>query len=352
MIDLRSDTITKPSTQMLEAIKGASFDDAFFDIDRSTRYLEKHCAKLFGFEEAMFTISGTMSNQLAVKVHTSPGDEVLIDQAYHINYYEAAATCLISNVHLNTVKTQDGIIDLNTIDEVLVNRNKSIYRNRIKLLCLESSINYHSGKIFPFEKLNEVANFAKQQGWQVHLDGARIFNALVEDKVEPAVFSRAVDTMIFSLSKGLGAPFGSILMGSQEFIEKARIYNKWIGGGMHQSGLLAAMGLYAIENNMSRIKEDNNNAKLLASKVKEAKIKGLHIPNGDTNIVMFDLAKLKIPASNLITELSRRGVRLYEWSEYIARAVTNLNVTEQDIRFSAEEIVKTIKEMISIGCCG
>lgn len=346
MIDLRSDTITKPSMQMLEAVKGASFDDAFFDTDHSTRDLEKHCAKLFGFDEAMFTISGTMSNQLAVKVHTSPGDDVLIDQAYHINYYEAAATCLISSVHLNTVKTQDGIIDLNTIDEVLINRNKSIYGNKIKLLCLESSINYHSGKIFPFEKLSEVANFAMQQGWRVHLDGARIFNALAEDKIQPAVFGKVVDTMMFSLSKGLGAPCGSILMGSQEFIEKSKIYNKWIGGGMHQSGLLAAMGLYAVENNISRIKEDNNNAKLLGSKIKEAQIKGLHIPDADTNIVMFDLAQLKIPASKLIAELAIRGVRLYEWSEYIARAVANLNVTEQNIRFSAEEIIKTIKAMI------
>lgn len=345
MIELRSDTATRPTQQMLETIAHASFRDAFLDIDPSTAALEKRCAELFGFEEALFTVSGTMSNQLAVKVHTSPGDEVLIDQSYHINHYEAAAVATISNAHLNTVNASYGIIEPSIINEVLIKRNKSIYGSKITLLCLESSINYHCGKIFPFVKLKEISHFAQSYGWKVHLDGARILNALAEEQIPLSALSPFLDSMMLSLSKGLGAPFGSILLGSGEFIRQARVYNKWLGGGMHQSGMFAEMGLYAINNNIARIKEDNANAKLLASLIKEANIRDLEIPQVETNIVMLDLTQLNIPAKNLISQLEVQGIKLYEWTEYVARAVTSLNVTEASIRASARQIIATLKNL-------
>lgn len=346
MIDLRSDTVTSPSEQMLETIRGSSFKDVFFDIDPSTRALEDRCAEMFGFEDALFTVSGTMSNQVAVKTHTVPGDDVLIDQSYHINYYEAAAASIISNVHLQTVHTPNGVITSHLLEEVLTNRNKSMYGSKIKLICLENSINYHSGKIFSFDQLEQTSLFAHSCGWKVHLDGARIFNALAKERITLSSYGKVLDSMMISLNKGLGAPFGAMLLGSEEFIKRARVYNKWFGGGLHQSGLLAELGLYAINNNITRIENDNNNATLLASLINDAKIPSLHIPNVDTNIVMIDLSQLKIPAIRLINILAQNGVMLYEWSEYVARAVTNLNVSEQDIKYSAREIVSAMEMLV------
>jgi threonine aldolase len=346
MIDLRSDTVTVPSEKMLETVKLSSCKDAFFDIDSTTRALEDKFAEKFGFEDAMFVVSGTMANQVAIKVHTIPGDDVLIDQSYHIHYYESGATAIISGAHLQAIHTTDGIITPDSVEAVLASRTKSVYGNKIKLLCLENSINYHSGKIFAFDKLKNISLFARSQGWRVHLDGARIFNAIAKEKVCPKLYGDIADSMMISLNKGLGAPFGAILMGSKSLIKNARIYNKWFGGGLHQSGLLAGMGLYAIDNNVSRIEDDNNHATILASLIKEAKIKDLRMPNVDTNIVMLDLSKLKIPAVRLVQLLATKGIMLHEWSEYVLRVVTNLNVSELDVRHSAKEIGSTIKVLI------
>lgn len=346
MIDLRSDTVTCPSEQMLRTIQDATFKDVFFDIDPSTKALEDRCAEIFGFEDALFTVSGTMSNQVAIKTHTVPGDDVLIDQSYHINYYEAAATSIISNVHLQTVHTSNGVITSNILEEVLTNRNKSMYGSKIKLVCLENSINYHSGKIFSFDQLERTSIYAHSWGWKVHLDGARVFNALTKERIAPSFYGKIIDSMMISLNKGLGAPFGAVLLGSEKFIKRARVYNKWFGGGLHQSGLLAELGLYAINNNIARIENDNNNATLLASLINDAKIPSIQIPNVDTNIVMLDLSQLKIPAIRLINILAQNGVMLYEWSEYVARAVTNLSVSEQDIKYSAREIVSTMEMLV------
>lgn len=346
MIDLRSDTVTVPSEQMLETIKVSSLKDVFFDVDSTTRALEDRCAKKFGFEDAMFVVSGTMANQVAIKTHTTSGDEVLIDQSYHIHYYESGATAIISGVHLQAIHTTDGIITPDSVEAVLASRTRSVYGNKIKLLCLENSINYHSGKIFAFDKLKNISLFARSQGWRVHLDGARIFNAIAKEKVHPKLYGDIADSMMISLNKGLGVPFGAILMGSKSFIKNARIYNKWFGGGLHQSGLLAGMGLYAIDHNVSRIEDDNDNATLLALLINKANIQNLHIPSVETNIVILDLSKLKIPALELISLLSTKGIMLHEWSEYRARAVTNLNVSDEDVTSGAREIISAIKVLV------
>ena len=343
MIDLQSDTVTTPSREMLLSCLKASFKDAFLAVDESTRGLEERCAKLFGFEDALLLISGTISNQIALKTHTTPGDSVLLDETYHINYYEAAATSIISRVHLNTIKTLDGIIEPCLLDEVINGRNRSAYNNRITLLCLENSINYHSGKIYPYNKLLEVSRYAKTNGWKIHLDGARIFNVLVEEKILPDAFSKIADSMAVSLNKGLGAPFGSILLGSNSFIKQAKIFNKWIGGGLHQPGMLAEMGLYALTNNFLKIKKDNDNAKLLYSMLMEADLNNISISYPETNIIMLDLTKTRIPAKKLVDALKIRMVYLYEWSYYVVRGVTNLNVNREDIKVCAKTIISEIK---------
>ena len=345
IIDLRSDTVTKPSREMLNTCFSASVQDSFFEADESTRALEELAFRIFGFEDAMFTVSGTMSNQIAVKAHTNPGDSVVIDETYHINYYESSSTAIISNVCLSTVKAPLGIIEKDLLEEVIKTRSKSIYNSKIKLLSLENSINFYSGKIYPYEKLYEISEYARFNGWKVHLDGARIFNALAAEKVSPISMSKICDSMMISLSKGLGAPFGAILLGSKEFINHSRILNKWLGGGMHQSGILAEMGFYALSKNFERIKIDNENARYLFSYLKKENIKNVNIREVETNIVMIDLRVAKITSNALVKNLELKGIKLHQWSEFVVRAVVNLSISHEDIKRCAVGIAQAIKEL-------
>ena len=341
IIDLRSDTVTRPSEEMYVSIKNASCQDAFLGDDPSTKELEKVCAKLFGFEDAIFVTSCTLANQLAIKTQTSSGDEIVTDYSYHINYYEAAAVSSLSGVHINTLKTADGIITCENLKNLLFSRNKSRFNSILKMLCLENTINYHSGKIFPFSKLKEVSKFAKSTGMLIHLDGARIFNAIAEEQnILPNAFSLVADSMSISFTKGLGAPFGSILMGTKSLIKKASIYNKWYGGGMHQSGLMAECALFAIKNKLSLIKKDNEKAKSLA-KLIAPKIKILPV---ETNIIILDLSEIGISAEKFANTIRRKKILVYQWSEYKVRIVMHNDIAEKDITFIADEILKAFNK--------
>lgn len=342
IIDLRSDTVTKPCRQMYLALKDATCGDAFLDNDVSTRNLEERCADLFGYEDAMFAVSGTMCNQLAIKASTNPGDEIITDFSYHINYFESSGISSLTGVHINPIHTLDGLITIDILQKLLIDRNKSRFSTYPKMLCLENTINYHSGKIFPLKELKRVSDFAKENGLLVHLDGARIFNAIVEDNIPINSFSSIADSMMVSFSKGLGAPFGSILLGKNNFIQETRRYNKWYGGGMHQSGLMAECALYAINNNLYRIKSDNNNAKLLTTLLLQDQISGIKLLKNETNIVMLDLKEVNISAKVFANILQGQGILLYPWSEYIIRAVTHKDVNENDIRSAAKKILVSI----------
>jgi threonine aldolase len=342
VIDLRSDTVTKPSKAMYTVINKASCRDAFLENDSSTRNLERRCADLFGFEDAIFTVSGTMANQLAIKVHTNAGDEVIIDHSYHINYFEAAAVSSISGVHMSTIKAVNGLISVEDISNILGDRNRSKFNNELKLICLENTINYHAGKIFPLIKLKQISDFAKENRLSIHLDGARIFNAVIEEKISLNSFSLVADSMMISFTKGLGAPFGAALLGGSNFINNARRYNKWYGGGMHQSGLMAECALYAINNNISKIKEDNEKAKLLGHLLSQNQISGVKISKVESNIITIDFSELKITAENFVKALAVKNIMLYVWSEYIVRIVTHKDIDMNDIEVIADEILGVI----------
>jgi threonine aldolase len=338
IIDLRSDTVTKPCQQMYLAIEKATCGDAFFENDVSTINLEKRCAELFGYEDGIFTVSGTMCNQLAIKAATNPGDEIITDFSYYVNFYESSAITSLAGVHINTTRTHDGLITIDALQSLLIDRNKSRFSIQPKMLCLENTINYHSGKIFPLSDLKKISSFAKENGLLVHLDGARIFNAIVEDDIALNSFSAIADSMMISFSKGLGAPFGSMLLGKNNFIKDVRRYNKWYGGGMHQSGLMAECALYAINNNLYRIKADNNNAKLLSALLAQGGMTSMS-SKIDTNIVMLDLRELNVSASVFSNLLKDQGVLLYPWSEYIIRAVTHKDISEDNIRLASKKIL-------------
>ena len=346
IIDLRSDTVTKPCKYMYAAISKASKDDVFLDDDSSTKKLELECADLFGFEDSVFVVSGTMANQLAVKVHTKPGECVVTDYSYHVNYYEAAGIASITSTQIHAMKTLDGLISVEDLSSLLSDRNNSKYNNNLKLLCLENTINYHGGKIFPIKKLEEVSKFAHQTGLLVHLDGARIFNSIIEEGIKANSYTVVADSMMLTFTKGLGAPFGAVLLGKNDFITEARKYNKWYGGGMHQSGLMAECALYAIKNNIVRIKEDNMKAKRLANLLLEKEIPGITISKVETNIVMIDFSSIGIQANKFITRLLSKNIKLYLWSKYVARAVMHKDVSLQDIDFIAEEISYEMKYVL------
>ena len=348
IIDLRSDTVTKPCKHMYAAINKASSDDVFLDDDTSTKTLEEKCAELYGFEDCMFVVSGTMANQIAVKVHTKPGECVVTDYSYHVNYYEAAGIASITATQLHTIKTSDGLISVQDLSSLLSDRNNSKYNNNLKLLCLENTINYHGGKIFPIKKLHEVSKFAHKSGFAVHLDGARIFNSIVEEGIKADSYAAVVDSMMLTFTKGLGAPFGAILLGKNNFINEARKYNKWYGGGMHQSGLMAECALYAIENNIGTIKEDNSKAKMLANLLHKTEIHGITLSKVETNIIMIDFSKIKLPAEIFINNLLSKNIKLYLWSKYVARVVMHKDVDLQDIDFIAEEISYEMKYVLKL----
>lgn len=254
---------------------------------------------------------------------------------------------LICGVNMSLTRTEDGIIEPRIIDELLNKRNKCKLTNKIKLITLENTINYFSGKIYPENKLSEIAGYSRLKNWNIHLDGARIFNSLAQTGTGFNFVSTVCDSLTLSLTKGLAAPMGGLLLGSKEFINKARIINKWIGGGMHQSGIIAQMGLYAITNNIQQISTDNNNAKLLSKLLKDANLKDIKISDPDTNIVIINLSLVNIPSIKIVNELKKENIRLHEWSEYILRAVIHKDISSQKVQIAAAKIISVINRALS-----
>ena len=343
IFDLRSDTVTKPSIEMYTAMKNASYCDAFLEEDISTKKLEELCIKLFGFEDAVFTVSGTMSNQLAIKSYTVPGDEIVTDYSYHINYYEASSVSSLSGVHINTTRKENGLINIEDLEKILSDRSKSHFSGSIKLICLENTINYHAGKIFPFKDLKIISDFAKYKKLPIHIDGARIFNALVEENIAFNQMSLVADSIMLSFTKGLGAPFGSVLMGTKDFIKKAKKYNKWFGGGMHQSGLMAECALYALQNNVKEIKLDNDKAKNLVKLLAPIEGYGVKISKVETNIIMLDFCSVGMSVEIFVNMLKNKNILVYFWSDYKVRLVMHRDICVNDISFISKVILEAFE---------
>lgn len=342
--DFRSDTCTLPTKEMRKAIYEAEIGDQGYGEDIATNKLEEYCAKLFNKEAAVFMCSGTMSDQVALRCWTESGDEVIIDESYHINYFQGAQSIDLGKVILNITKTKDGIIRVKDIKERLNSRMHDNTFTKTKLLSLENTINTHGGKVFPIEVLREDYEFCKGKGIKVHIDGERIMNACIATGLKPSEYAQYADTITMSFSKGLGGPFGSIIMGDKETMEKARKYRRWYGGHLHQSGFMAAAAYYAVTHNVERLQEDHNNAKLLANMVSKHTNK-IIVNKPETNIVMMDIKNLNIKAVEFVDKCKERGVLLFPYGEYIVRAITCLNVNEEDT-VEAASIINEIIDSI------
>ena len=333
-IDIRSDTVTKPSKGMREAMMNAVVGDDVFGEDPTVNKLQERCAELTGKEKALYVTSGCLANQLAVKSHTQPGDEVICESECHIFNYETAAPAVISHVQMMTVRGENGVMQLDELKKYV--RTKEYYFPYTRLICLENTHNRAGGVIQPIESIKEISAFAKENGIKMHVDGARIFNASVETGISVKEYASYFDSISFCFSKGMGAPVGSILCGESDFITRAHKWRKILGGGMRQAGILAAAANYALDNNVQRLKEDNDKAKYFAKAI--SNIDGIEV-NLDfvhTNIVVF--SNSKYPKSELILKLKSLGVLISAGSFENLRAVFHLDVSLDEVKKSVELI--------------
>jgi threonine aldolase len=321
-IDLRSDTVTKPTPAMRQAMMNAEVGDDVFGEDPTVNKLQLKCAEITGKEKAIYVPSGCMANQLAVKSHTRPGDEVICESECHIFNYETAASAIISNVQMMTVKGENGVMQLDEIKKFV--RTKEYYFPRTRLICLENTHNRAGGIIQPIEVIKEISDYARSNDIKMHMDGARIFNASIETGISIKEYASYFDSISFCFSKGLGAPVGSILCSSSEFITIAHKWRKIIGGGMRQAGILAAAALYALENNTKRLKEDHQKAKYFAEEISKLKNIKINLDFVHTNIVIFSNSKYS--KSELISKLKEKGVLISAGSFENLRTVFHLDV--------------------------
>lgn len=326
LIDLRSDTVSRPSDAMRTVMAAAEVGDDVFGDDPTVRRLEESAAALVGKQSAVFVPSGTMANLIAVLTHTKPGDELILGDQNHIFQYELAGVARLGGVLTRTLPNlADGSLDVDSVEEAI--RSENLHSPGTSLLCLENTHNRCGGSAIPVGTITALASAAHRHGLRVHLDGARVFNAAAALGVTAAAIAESCDSVSFCLSKGLGCPIGSLLCGSHEFIEGARRNRKMLGGGMRQVGIIAAAGLFALEQNVSRLGEDHENARALADGLREL---GPFRPNTpQTNIVVVDI--LQGSLGRWLTAFEQEGVLAVAFGPSRMRLVTHLNITREDV---------------------
>lgn len=329
VIDLRSDTVTKPSPEMRRAMAEAEVGDDVFIEDPTINRLQARSAEVFGREAALFVPSGTMGNLTCILAHTRPGQEVICEEAGHIYNYEMASMSAVAGVLPRVVQGEDGILSWETIAKAI--RPKIYYRPQTSLISLENTHNMAGGTVYPTQLANEICDKAHDAGIPVHLDGARVFNAATYLGEDVAAMTKKFDSVQFCLSKGLGAPVGSIITGSREFIERCRSLRKMLGGGMRQAGVLAAAGLVALEKGPKRLQVDHENAAVLARQL--ASIRGITLDPEKvrTNIVIFDVAKSGKTSADVLKALAERGVLAVPVDNEKIRMVTHVDVNRNDV---------------------
>ncbi len=325
--DLRSDTFTKPTPAMLEAMFKASVGDDVFGEDPSVNKLENMAAEIFGMEAALFCPSGTMTNQIAIKCHTQPGNEVICEKMSHVYIYEGGGIAFNSGCQVKAVEGESGTI---TAKQVLDSINADdVHKAQTSLVCLENTTNRGGGSCYNLFDIQLIKEVCLKNNLSLHLDGARLYNALLATKKKPKQFGEIFDSISVCLSKGLGAPVGSILLGKQSFIKKARRVRKVFGGGMRQAGYLAAAGIYALENNVNRLEQDHEHAKKIAAALVKKDFVG-HIIPVQTNIIIFEVTG-SYTAVELCKKLAVHDILCLPISTNQLRMVTHLDVTEEMI---------------------
>jgi threonine aldolase len=347
IIDLRSDTVTRPTAEMRAAMAAAEVGDDVYGEDPTVNKLEQRSAEIFGKEAALFVPTGCMGNLIAIKVWTHHGDEVICEERSHVNMYELASMSAIAGCMPRVARAEDGLLAWKDIEAVI--RPKIYYDSQSTLVCLENTFNMWGGTVYPTAQVDDICKNAHAVGLKVHLDGARIFNAATALGESVATMARGVDSVMFCLSKGLGAPVGSVIVGPREFIEKARIYRKMYGGGMRQAGVIAAAGLIALEKSPARLHIDHTNAKRLAEGV--AQIPGFVIDPAKvkTNIVIFDCEQTGINAVEWCEILYKRGLWAQDTALYSVRFVTHCDVNEEQIERALEVLRETVAKPQGVG---
>ncbi|MCK9517520.1 MAG: low-specificity L-threonine aldolase [Dehalococcoidia bacterium] len=337
VIDLRSDTVSKPSEEMRKVMAGAEVGDDVFGDDPTVNRLEAMAAERLGKEAAVYVPSGTMANLLGLLVNTRPGDEVLLGDQSHIFNYEGAGSARIANVQAHALRNrEDGTLDPAEVRAAI--RDPNIHTPKDALLCIETTHNRCGGAALPVEAIDELAGIAHDSGLRVHLDGARIFNAEVALGVPAARLAREADTVSFCLSKGLGAPVGSLLCGERDVVAAARRFRKMLGGGMRQAGVLAAAGIYALEQNVARLSEDHTNAKRLADGLRRYPAFAPNDPQ--TNIVIVDIVEGTL--EGWLAAFQQAGVLAVGFGPQRMRMVTHINITSAGIDEALDRIERLV----------
>ena len=333
VIDLRSDTVTRPSPEMRRAMSEAAVGDDVFMEDPTVNRLQDRAADIFGREAALYVPSGTMGNLTCIMAQTEPGQEVICEGHGHIYNYEMASMSAIGGVLPRVVETDRGIMSWEQIERGI--RPKIYYRAQTALVSLENTHNMAGGTVYPTETVDEICEKAHERGLKVHLDGARVFNAATALGQDVGRITRGFDSIQFCLSKGLGAPVGSLVVGTRTFIERCRSIRKMLGGGMRQAGIVAAAGLIALESGPHRLHEDHSKAKLLAGRLSE--IPGIKIESAavQTNIVIFDISGTGMDSSDYLEELKRNGVLAVPVDRDRVRMVAHLDVSQDEVERAA-----------------
>lgn len=324
IIDLRSDTFTKPTPRMMEYVMDAEVGDDVFEEDPTVNRLEAMTSVLFGMEAALYCPSGTMSNQIAIKVHTVPGDEVICDKTAHVFQYEGGGIAFNSGAQVRLLEGDRGRIN-HTQVEASINNPDDVHKARTSLVCLENTSNRGGGSCYDLGEIAKIKKVCVDNNLKLHLDGARLFNALIATGDSPAAYGKLFDSVSVCFNKGLGCPIGSILVGSKEFIRKARRIRKVLGGGLRQAGYMAATAIYALQNNIERLEDDHNNAKAMAKCLAAKSFIGEILPV-ETNIVIFEIRE-KYTAAEFAAELKKKDILALPISKTHMRMVFHLGVS-------------------------
>jgi threonine aldolase len=341
VVDLRSDTVTHPTPSMRRAMAEAEVGDDVYLEDPTVNALERRAAEIFGKEAALFVPTGCMGNLIAIKVWTHHGDEVICEERSHVNLYELASMSAIAGCMPRVARGEDGILTWPQIEAVI--RPKIYYDSQTALVCVENTHNMAGGTLYTAAQISDICNHAQAAGLKVHLDGARVFNASVALKTPVSEIARNVDSVMFCLSKGLGAPVGSMVVGSNAFIEKARIYRKMFGGGMRQVGVLAAAGRIALEESPKRLHIDHQNARRLAEGLAQIPSLLIDPKSVKTNIVIFDCQATGMDAVQFCDALKPHGIWALDTAPYSVRFVTHCDVDAQGI----ERALKVVRQLVT-----
>ena len=341
-IDLRSDTVTKPSPAMRDVIFKAEVGDDVFEDDPTVKKLEMIVADLLGKEEALFVASGTMANQVCLRTLTQHGDEIILEEDSHIFNYEVGAASALSGLQLYPIRGTRGVI---TAEEIKARiRPDDIHIPPTRVIILENTHNRAGGTVFPLDEIKKIYQLASEFKIKMHLDGARLWNAVMATGTPLHTWAKPFDSVSVCLSKGLGAPIGSVIAGSGEFIRKARRVRKMYGGGMRQVGIIAAAGIYAIDNNFNRLVEDHRNAQLLAERLNDLEGLKIDLESVQTNIVVIDITETKKSVEQFLKALKEKGILLVPFGKTKIRAVTHLDVKRDQILGAVEKFKEILQK--------